>query len=71
MFDDARSSSTPAGGPRTPSPSKPAPAIEAHGITKRYGDVTALGGVDLSIPTGTVLGLLPAEGDNNLSLIHI
>ncbi|HMS46731.1 ATP-binding cassette domain-containing protein [Candidatus Neomicrothrix sp.] len=70
MFDDARSSSTPAGGPRTPSPSKPAPAIEAHGITKRYGDVTALGGVDLSIPTGTVLGLLGPNGAGKTTMVR-
>ncbi|MEZ5371962.1 MAG: hypothetical protein R2704_04375 [Microthrixaceae bacterium] len=27
-----------------------APAIEARGVIKRYGDVTALGGVDLAVP---------------------
>ena len=33
-------------------------AIRATGLVKRYGDVTALDGVDVTVPTGTVLGLL-------------
>lgn len=31
--------------------------IEAAGLTKRYGEVTALDGLDLAVPEGTVLGL--------------
>ena len=33
-------------------------AIEAEGLRKRYGDVVALGGVDLRVEAGTVFGLL-------------
>ncbi|MEO2107950.1 MAG: ABC transporter ATP-binding protein, partial [Actinomycetota bacterium] len=34
------------------------PAISATGLTKRYGDLTALAGLDLIVPEGSVLGLL-------------
>jgi oleandomycin transport system ATP-binding protein len=32
--------------------------IEAHGLVKRFGDTTALGGVDLAARTGTVVAVL-------------
>jgi ABC-type uncharacterized transport system ATPase subunit len=35
-----------------------APAIEVHGLVKRFGDVCALDGVDLTAAHGQVLGLL-------------
>jgi hypothetical protein len=31
-------------------------AIEARGLGKRYGDLWALRGLDLDVPTGSVLG---------------
>jgi ABC-type multidrug transport system ATPase subunit len=38
-------------------------AITAEGLVKRFGDTTALDGVDLAVRTGTVLGLLgPKRG---------
>ncbi|GAA0657629.1 ABC transporter ATP-binding protein [Salarchaeum japonicum] len=40
----------------------PSPAIEATGLTKRYGDETAVDGLDLSIPQGTVYGFLGPNG---------
>ena len=33
-------------------------AIRAEGLVKKYGDVTALDGIDLAVPEGTVLGLM-------------
>ena len=36
-------------------------AIWAEGLVKRFGDTTALDGVDLAVRTGTVLGLLGPE----------
>jgi ABC-2 type transport system ATP-binding protein len=33
-------------------------AIEVQGLRKRFGDVQALCGIDLSAPPGTILGLL-------------
>jgi ABC-2 type transport system ATP-binding protein len=37
-------------------------AIYAEGLVKTFGDVRALGGVDLDVPEGTVLGLLGPNG---------
>ena len=36
-------------------------AVIAEGLVKRYGDVTALDGLDLRVPEGTVLGPARAE----------
>ena len=37
-------------------------AVEASGLTKHYGEVVALDGLDLAVPTGSVLGLLGPNG---------
>ena len=37
-------------------------AIVAEGLVKRFGDTTALAGVDLAVRTGTVLGRLGLNG---------
>jgi ABC-type uncharacterized transport system ATPase subunit len=34
------------------------PAILVEGLTKSFGEVHALRGIDLSVPRGTVLGVL-------------
>ncbi len=39
-----------------------APAIEAHGLTKRFGDFTAARDMDFSIPQGRIYGLLGPNG---------
>ncbi len=38
---------------------------------KRYGDVTALAGVDLTVPQGTVLGLLGPNGAGKTTTVRI
>src|SRR5438309_2119806 len=38
------------------------PAIVAEGLTKSFGDVRALAGIDFRAPAGTVLGLLGPNG---------
>jgi len=48
--------------PPTPRPPGEAPAIEAHGLTKRFGDFTAVDGVDLLIPRGEIFGFLGSNG---------
>ena len=38
------------------------PAIQLTGLTKRYGSLTAVGGVDLDVPAGQILALLGPNG---------
>ncbi|MGD9809946.1 MAG: ATP-binding cassette domain-containing protein [Sphingobium sp.] len=38
------------------------PAIEAHGLTKRFGDFTAAENMNFSIPRGQIFGLLGPNG---------
>jgi ABC-2 type transport system ATP-binding protein len=46
-------------------------AIETEGLRKRYGDVQALCGVDLSAETGTILGLLGPNGAGKTTAVRI
>lgn len=46
-------------------------AIEAEGLRKSYGEVHALSGVDLRVPTGTVLGLLGPNGAGKTTAVRI
>src|SRR5690606_39705560 len=45
--------------------------IEARGLVKRYGEVTALAGLDLTVPEGTVLGLLGPNGAGKTTAVRI
>ena len=47
------------------------PAISAIGLTKRYGDLTALAGLDLTVPEGSVLGLLGPNGAGKTTAVSI
>jgi ABC-2 type transport system ATP-binding protein len=49
----------------------PAPAIEARGLTKRYGQVVALDGLDLTVPTGSVFGFLGPNGAGKTTTIRL
>lgn len=46
-------------------------AVEARGLTKSYKDVKALAGVDLVVPTGTILGLLGPNGAGKTTTVRI
>ncbi len=46
-------------------------AIEAHGLVKRYGSKTALGGIDISVPTGTVTAVLGPNGAGKTTAVRI
>src|SRR5829696_2526596 len=46
-------------------------AVEAEGLTKRFGDEVALDGVDLAVAPGTVLGLLGPNGAGKTTTVRI
>lgn len=46
-------------------------AVIARGLVKRYGELTALDGVDLTVPRGTVLGLLGPNGAGKTTAVRI
>jgi oleandomycin transport system ATP-binding protein len=46
-------------------------AIQAEGLVKRYGKTTALAGVDLAVPTGTILGVLGPNGAGKTTAVRI
>jgi ABC-2 type transport system ATP-binding protein len=45
--------------------------IEAEELAKRYGQTRALAGVDLSVPTGSILGLLGPNGAGKTTAVRI
>jgi len=46
-------------------------AVTAQGVRKRYGDLDALAGVDLTVARGTVHGLLGPNGAGKTTLVRI
>jgi ABC-2 type transport system ATP-binding protein len=46
-------------------------AIQAHGLVKQYGETTALGGVDISVPAGSVTAVLGPNGAGKTTAVRI
>ena len=44
-------------------------AIEVRGLSKRYGKIEALKGVDLRVPGGVIFGLVGPNGAGKTTLI--
>ena len=53
------------------SPPRNTATVEARGLVKRYGDVVALAGLDLTVSEGTVLGLLGPNGAGKTTAVSI
>ena len=49
----------------------PAPAIQISGLTKSFGSVRALDGLDLTVPTGEVVGFLGPNGAGKSTTIRV
>jgi len=47
-----------------------APLLEAHGLTVRFGKVTALNGLDLTAPPGQVLAILGPNGAGKTTFVR-
>lgn len=45
--------------------------IAAEGLVKRYGDITALDGLDLAVPESSILGLLGPNGAGKTTAVRI
>src|SRR5215475_924479 len=47
------------------------PAIEAEGLTKRFGEAVALDGLDLRVPHGGILGVLGPNGAGKTTAVRV
>ncbi len=49
----------------------PGLAIETHGLTKRFGEMAAVDGIDLAVPEGSVFGFLGPNGSGKTTTIRV
>jgi ABC-2 type transport system ATP-binding protein len=62
---DSRPQAAKAGSPDAP------PAIETRGLTKRYGGVTALDGLSMTVPRGEIFGFLGPNGAGKTTTVKL
>ncbi len=64
------SAKKPAGlGPIPPPPAPP--ALRVRGLVKRFGEVTAVGGIDFTVPTGSFYGIVGPNGAGKTTTLSI
>ena len=56
---------------RLPSAPKSNPMLQVEGVSKRFGEFTALDGITMEVPPGQVFGLLGPNGAGKTTLIRI
>jgi ABC-2 type transport system ATP-binding protein len=61
----------PADDPATSDQQAPELAIETHGLTKRFGERTAVDSVDLRVPRGSAFGFLGPNGAGKTTMIRM
>jgi simple sugar transport system ATP-binding protein len=57
--------------PLPPAPASSQPALEVRGVTKRFGALVVLQGIDLALRQGEVLGLVGDNGAGKSTLVKI
>jgi ABC-2 type transport system ATP-binding protein len=51
--------------------SDPGPIVEMHGVTHRFDDRDVLSGIDLTVPRGTILGIIGPSGAGKTTTIRL
>jgi ABC-2 type transport system ATP-binding protein len=59
------------GGSAIPGTPSAAPAVEAIGLRKRFGEIQAVDGIDLALSPGRIYGLLGPNGSGKTTLIRL